>query len=53
MLKSIPQLWSHGGGLTTDIERHEGLPSHMMVDIVKRLLAEHDEEIKDHLSDMG
>ena len=43
MLKSVPQLWSHGGGLTTDIERHKGLSSYMMVDIAKRLLAERDD----------
>lgn len=40
MLKSVPNLWSHGGGLTTDIERHKGLSSYMMTDIAKRLLSE-------------
>jgi len=40
MLKSVPQLWSHGGGLTTDIERHKGLSSYMMLDIARRLFAE-------------
>lgn len=39
MLKSVPQLWSHGGGLTTDVERHKGLSSYMMVDVAKRALA--------------
>lgn len=36
MAKSVPQLWRHGGGITTDVERHKGLTSYMTVDAAKR-----------------
>ena len=42
MVKSIPQLWRHGGGLTTDTDRHKWLTSFMTVDLAKRFLASQD-----------
>lgn len=42
-LKTIPKLWSHGGGITTDLERHKGLSSYMMADSARRLLSELDD----------
>ncbi|WP_254272284.1 sulfatase-like hydrolase/transferase [Haloarcula marina] len=43
MAKSTPQLWSHGGGLTADIDRHKGLTSYMTVDLAKRFVASQDD----------
>lgn len=39
LIKSIPQVWAHGGGLTRDIDRHKGLSSYMMVDAAKRFVS--------------
>lgn len=39
LVKSIPQLWAHGGGATSDIDRHKGLSSYMMVDAAKRFVS--------------
>lgn len=39
LVNSIPQIWSHGGGLTRDIDRHKGLSSYMMVDAAKRFIS--------------
>jgi len=39
LLKSVPKIRSHGGGVTTDTERHKGLSSYMMVDAAKRFVS--------------
>jgi uncharacterized sulfatase len=39
LIKSIPQLWAHGGGLTRNIDRHKGLLSYMTVDAAKRFVS--------------
>lgn len=43
MLNTIPRVWSHGGGVTTDIERHKGISSYMMADAAKRLVSKQDD----------
>lgn len=43
MLNTIPRVWSHGGGITADMERHKGLSSYMMVDAAKRFVSKQDD----------
>ncbi|MBX0288395.1 sulfatase-like hydrolase/transferase [Halomicroarcula sp. F28] len=43
MVKSVPKLWKHGGGLTFDIERHKGLSSFMTVDLAREFVASQDD----------
>lgn len=42
MAKAAGNLRSHGGGLTTDIDRHKGLTSYMSVDLARRFVAKQD-----------
>lgn len=42
LLRSVPQLWRHGGGITTDVERHKGLSSYMSIDLAERFVATRD-----------
>lgn len=36
LLNTIPRIRSHGGGFTTDMERHKGISSYMIADSAKR-----------------
>ncbi len=38
LLGAVPELWTHGGGLTTDVDRHKGLSSYLAVDLARRFL---------------
>jgi uncharacterized sulfatase len=39
LIKSPFKLWQHGGGLTADIRRHEGLSSYMITDMSKNIIS--------------
>jgi arylsulfatase A-like enzyme len=44
LVKSFLNIWEHGGGITTDIERHKCLSSYMMTDVAKRFATQQSAE---------